>query len=102
MPENPDPLLSPEISIPAGVNLGEEVLGGAGPRGEVAGCPTGLIDGDALLETDGNTIQGRDNDRSAGGADSSAWENAPSGEKLEAARQPQNAPSPSDRGSRSA
>jgi hypothetical protein len=53
-----------------------------------------------LLRPDGNTVYGRDRDESAGSGDDSPWESAPSGEKQDAARQPQNAPVPPARGSR--
>ncbi len=69
----------------------EDVLGGAGPRGETAACPTGLGEADPL-KPDGNAIYRGDEDASAGSGDSAAWENVPSGEKKEATQQPQNAP----------
>jgi hypothetical protein len=43
MPDKTDILTTPE-----GVSPAEDVLGGAGPRGEVAGCPTGLADDEAV------------------------------------------------------
>jgi hypothetical protein len=48
MPEKPDRLLPPELPGVPGVTPVEEVLGGAGPRGEVAGCPTGLADEESV------------------------------------------------------
>ena len=40
---------------------------------------------DTPLQPDGDAVYGRERDDSAGGADSSAWEAAPSGEKQAAA-----------------
>jgi hypothetical protein len=57
-------------------------------------------DRDTPLEPDPKALHRRDQDASAGSGDSSALENVPSGEKQEAARQPQNAPPPERRGNR--
>lgn len=48
MPEQPNILPAPVVPGPIGVNPVEDVLGGAGPRREVAGCPTGLSDGEQV------------------------------------------------------
>jgi len=50
------------------------------------------VNDDKSSKPTGDAVYGQEHDTSAGGADSSAWENLPSGEKQLAAREPQNAP----------